>query len=226
MKTKADLKTHKKRKFKKRYWLLVDLAVAAVILALLLYKPASYDPAGAGNRPDRVHPYLTYLSSEIYNGAQLQEPFEVVVIEKELNEAIVSWSQESESIKLSSPVVHFEPGCIELMALADMKGVELVVTFGLEPQIDEQGLLNLQAAKVKIGAMNITPLARIIARRMYTQQIMSMPIDTEDWRAKVAGSLLNDEPFDPVFTVEDKKILLKKITIIEGKLVLRLAPVL
>src|SRR3972149_6143178 len=197
MNTKADLKKGKKRKFKKRYWLLVDLAVAAVILALLLYKPASYDPAGAGYKTGRVHSYLTYLSSEIYNGAQLREPFEVVVIEKELNEAIVNWSQESESISLSSPVVRFEPGCIELMALADMKGVELVVTVGLECQIGEQGLLNLQVTKVKVGAMNITPLARIIARRMYTQQIMSMPIDTEDWRGKGAGALLNDEAFLP-----------------------------
>lgn len=225
MDTKADLKKDKKRKFKKRYWLLVDLAVAAVILALLLYKPASYDPAGAGYKPGRVHPYLTYLSSEIYNGAQLREPFEVVVVEEKINEAIVSWSQESESIRISSPVIRFEPGRIELMALADMKGVELVVTVGLEAQIGEQGLLNLQVTKVKVGAMNITPLARIIARRMYNEQLMSMPIDTEDWRAKVAGALLNDEPFDPVFSAEDKKVRVEQITIHKEKLILHLVPV-
>ncbi len=218
------MKTHKKRKFKKRYWLLVDLAVAVVILTLLLYKPAGYQPLGTDYKLGRVHPYLTYLSSEIYNGAQLQEPFEVVVIEKNINEAIANWSEESESTRLSSPMVRFEAGCIELMAMADMKGVELVVTVRLEPQIGKQGLLNLRVAKVKVGAMNITPLARLIAKRMYAQQLAGMPIDTEDWRAKIAGALLNNEPFDPVFPAEDKKVRLEQITIHKEKLILRLVP--
>jgi len=225
MNTKTDSKRVKKRRFKKRYWLLVDLAIAAVIFALLLYTPAGYDPADVGYKPGQIHPYLTYLSSEIYNNAQLREPFEVVVIESKLNEAIVSWSQMSDSIIISSPVIHFRPGCIELLVLADMKGVEFVVTIGLEPRIDETGLLNLKVTKVKVGAMNITPLARFVAERMYTQQLMETPIDTGDWRAKVAASLLNGEPFDPVFIVEDKQILLKKITLAEGKLELHLIPV-
>jgi len=51
------LKTRKKRKFKKRYWLLIDLAAAIVIFALLLYKPARYKPgdiAPTGNKQKEI----------------------------------------------------------------------------------------------------------------------------------------------------------------------------
>lgn len=224
MSTETDSKKPKKRRFKKRYWLLVDLAVMIAVFVLLLYKPAGYKPV-VSHKEGQVHPYLTQLSSEIYNGAQLQEPFEVVVIEKKINEAIAGWSESSEDIMLSAPAVSFMPARIALMAAASIKGVELVVTIVLEPKIDENGLLNLRVAKVKVGAMNITPLARIIARRMYEQQYASMPINTEDWRPKVVGALLNNEPFEPVFPAEDKKVRLEKIAIAEGKLELRLIPV-
>jgi len=189
----TNLKTEKKRKFKKHYWLLVDLAVAVFVLILLLYRPGGYEPIEPGGQRGRVHPYITYLSSEIYNGAQLQEPFQLVVLDDKLTESIAGWSEGSEDVWLSSPVICFEPGRIELMAMADMKGVKLIPTVVLEPEIDENGLLNLQVDKVKLGA-------------------------------KVFASLLNDEPFDPVFKVEDKKIRLKKITITEKNLILNFTP--
>jgi len=42
--TEIDLKIRKKARFKKLViWLLVDLAVAAIIFALLLYRPGRYN---------------------------------------------------------------------------------------------------------------------------------------------------------------------------------------
>ena len=72
--------------------------------------------------------------------------------------------------------------------------------------------------------MNITPVARLIAKRMYAQRLATTYIDTEDTQAKIAASLLNDEPFEPVFEVEDKKVRVKKITIKQEKLILHLTP--
>ncbi len=224
MDTKEDPKKPKKKRFKKRYWLLVDLAIAVFLLVLLFYTPSGYNPASDDN-DGRVDSYLTHLSSEFYNGAQLQEPFEVVIIDEKLNEAIAGWSMASEETVLSSPAVRFESDTIALMGTATLKGVELVVTIVLQPEIDANGLLNLQVAKVKTGAMNITPLARMVARRMYEQQLAIMPVDTGDWRAQVAASLLDGKPFDPVFPVEDKNVRLEKVNIAEGKLTLHLEPV-
>lgn len=229
------MKTRKKRKFKKRYWLLIDLAAAIVIFALLLYKPARYNPPDigpAGNKR-QVSPYLTHeLLPQLYNGAQREEPFELIVTQKGINEIITwsEWPKESEDIRFSAPVVFFAPESIEVMGTVNMKGVDLVVTAVVEPRVDEAGLLNLRVAKVKIGAMNITPVARMIAKRMYAQRLATMPIDTEDLGAKIAGSLLNDEPFEPVFDIadifenENKKLRIEKITIMQEKLILRLVP--
>jgi len=230
------LKTRKKRKFKKRYWLLIDLAVAMVIFALLLYKPARYKPPDAipaGNNQREVSPYLTnVLLPQLHNGAQRDEPFEMVVTQKGINEIIAwsKWPKESEGVTFTAPVVFFAPDNIELMGTANIKGVDLVISVMAEPRLDEEGLLNLHVTKVKIGAMNITPVARMIAKRMYAERLETMPIDREDLRTQIAASLLNDEPFEPVFDIADifenerKKLRIEKVTIQKEKLTLRLAP--
>ncbi len=220
----------KKQRYKRLIcWLLIDLAVAVTIFALLMYKPGRYDPlegAAADHKQGQVSPYLTRLSSQYYNGAQQRTAFELVVTEEEINQAITGsdWPVESEGIWFYAPAVLFTPGTIVLMGTADIKGAEFVVTIELEPKIDQQKLLNLQVAKIKIGAMNITPLARLIAKKMYADRLATAPADTEEWRAKIAAALLNDEPFDPVFPAEDKNVRLEKITVTQGKLTLRLAP--
>ena len=228
--TDSDLKIRRKARFKRlTCWLMADLTVAVVIFALLLYTPGLYKPAAispADYKKGQVHPYLTHLSSEIYNGAQRGKPFELVVAQKQINE-IITWSQwpkESEGIMFSAPVVLFVPGSIVFMGTAYIKGVEVVVTIVLEPKVDEQGLLNLQVAKVKIGAMNITPLAKMVAKRMYAQRLAALPIDKDALQTKIAGSLLNDEPFEPVIKVEGKKVRVEKITIAEAKSILHLVP--
>ena len=231
------MKIRKKRKFKKRYWLLVDLAAAIIILALLFYKPARYklpDVAPAGNKETQVSPYLTHvLLPQLYNGAQRQEPFDLVVIQKGINETIArfKWPKESNGVILSAPTVFFVPESIILMGTANIKGVELIVTIVAKPGLDEKGLLHLRVEKVKIGAMNITPVARLMAKRMYAERLATIPVDTENLRAKIAASLLNDEPFEPVFNIKDifddvdKKLRVGKITITQEKLTIRLVPV-
>jgi len=229
--TEIDLKIRKKTRFKKLVlWLLVDLAVAAIIFALLLYRPGRYKPAEFGSdnyKRGEVSPYLTHdLSPKIYNGTQRGKPFELVVTQKGINEIITrgNWPMESEGILLHKPAALFVPGAVVLMGTADIKGVEFVVTIELEPKIDEQGLLNLHVAKVKVGAMNITPLAKMMAKKMYAQRVAAIRIDREALQTKIAASLLTDEPFEPVFRVDDKKARIEKITIAKEKLLLRLVP--
>lgn len=224
------MEARKKKRYKKAVcWLLVDLAIACIIFALLLYKPSRYSPPEVSpddRKQGRVHPYLTHLSSELYNGAQRGEPFELVVIEEGINETIgrSKWPKVSEGVTFSEPVVLFVPESVILMGTANIKGAEFVVTIMLEPRVDQQGLLNLQMTKIKIGAMNITPLAKIVAKRMYRQRIATMPIDMEDLRTRIVASLLNDEPFEPVFRIEDKKVRVEKVTVTQGKLILHLVP--
>ncbi len=222
-----DLKARKKRKFKKLYWLLPVLAAVPVSLVLLLlYKPARYDPPDFAYTRE-VSPYLTHeLSPQLYNGAQYDEPFDLVVEQRGINDIIsrYDWPKEFDGVSFSAPAVLFVPDSIVLMGTVNIKGVEFVVTIVAEPKIDDQGLLNLWVTRVKVGAVNITLLARVMAGTMYQQRLAVAPINTQDLQAKIAGSLLNDEPFLPVFDVEDKKLRIEKITIKQEKLILHLTP--
>jgi uncharacterized protein YpmS len=235
LRKKADLKARKKRKFKKRYLLLAHLVVVAVIFALLLYTPARYNPLKVpAAEKKKVSKYLTHeLSPRLYNGAQLGEPFDLPVTQEGINEVVAysEWPKESGDARFSAPAVLFVPDHIALMGTVVLKGVEFVVTIVVAPSLDEQGLLNLQVTKVKVGAMNLTLLAKVMAKRMYQQRIATVPVDKEDWGAKIAASLLNDEAFEPVFEIkgigdkEDIKVRVKKIKIEKEKLTLRLLPV-
>jgi hypothetical protein len=222
------LKNHKKKRYKKLVlWLVIDLMVAIVIFTLLLYKPSQYKafkPDQAEQRKGKVYNYLAYLSSELYNGAQLAEPFELIIIDRMLNEAIAQWSAESEGIRFLAPAILFEPDATVLMGTADIKGVQLVITIELKLVINQQGFLNLRVGKVKIGAMNITPLAKMIAKKMYADRLTTMSVETNDIRWKIVASLLVDEPFDPVFLIEDKKVRIKELTLDAGKLIVHFIP--
>lgn len=217
----------KKRRFKKRYWLLVDLIIVIVIFALLLYKPGRYNPSEVTYNGE-VSQYLTHeLYPTIYNGAQQQEPFDLVVTQKGINDIVAhsEWPKESEGTVFSAPEVFFMPDRIMLMGTATVGGVDFVVTIVGEPKLDQNGLLNLRVVKVKVGAMNITFLARIIAKRMYRKQIDTAGVDTEDIGAKIVASLLNDEPFEPIFPVKDEKVRVEGITLKQERLTLRLVPI-
>jgi hypothetical protein len=220
------LEKNKKKRFKKRYWLLIDLAIATVIIFLLLYKPGRYIPHGP-SAGKQVSQYLTNeLLPQLYNGVQLGEPFDLVMSEDGINDVIArsKWPKESEGSKILTPQVFFVPDGAVIIGSVVMKGIEFIVTVELRPVFDANGLLNLNVEQVKIGAMNITVVARIVARKMYTQQLATTEVDTEDIQAKIAGSLLNDEPFEPVFEVEKKEVRIEKISITQGKLTARLIP--
>lgn len=218
------MKKRKKRKFKRIYWLLIDLAIMAIVIFLLLYKPARYNPPDAPSanlQQNQVHPYLTHdLSTQLYNGLQSGRPFDFIVKQKPLNDVIAfsGWPKQAEGTNFSAPEVFFEPGRIVLIGTATTGGVDFVVTIAVEPTLSTQGLLNLKVTTIKIGALNITPLARLIAKKMYTERVSDVYVDTDTTSAKIAASLLNDKPFVPIFSFEGGYVRLEKITIEQQKL--------
>jgi hypothetical protein len=72
--------------------------------------------------------------------------------------------------------------------------------------------------------VNVTLIAKVIAKRIYQRRFATANTDSEDWRAQIAASLLNNEPFEPVFRIDDKKVRIEKIAVAEEKLLLRLVP--
>jgi hypothetical protein len=222
------LKVRKKAKFKKKvYFVLAGLAAVFVIfVSLLLYKPAHFSPPDI-TYSKQVSPYLTHeLLPHIYNNAQLGEPFDLTIIQNKAKDivALTRWPKELDGLRVSAPQVLFVADGIVLRGTVAVRGVEFVVTIVAEASLDQEGLLNLRVAKVKIGAMNITTLARMLAKRIYQRRFATSDIDAEDWRAQIAASLLDNEPFAPVFEIEDRKVRADKITITQGKLTIHLVP--
>jgi hypothetical protein len=95
----------------------------------------------------------------------------------------------------------------------------------LQPQFNEQGLLNLNVDEVKIGAMPITMLAKWKAKEMYADRVAAGGFDSEDPRSQVAASLLGGQPFDPVIEYDRKKIRLKSVEVSQGQLDAEFVPV-
>ncbi len=222
------MKVRKKAKFKKKVcFVLAGLAAVFVIfVSLLLYKPAHFSPPDI-TYSKQVSPYLTHeLLPHIYNNAQLGEPFDLTIIQNKTKDiiALTRWPKELDGLRVSAPQVLFVADGIVLRGTVAARGVQFVVTIVAEANLDQEGLLNLRVAKVKIGAMNITALARMLAKRIYQRRFAMSDIDAEDWRAQIAASLLDNEPFAPVFEIEDRKVRADKITITQGKLTIHLVP--
>lgn len=228
----------KKRKFRKKLrrlcCLAALLAVVITILLLLLHRPGRYNPPEVVDEK-RVPKYLTHvLGPALSNGLQQDEPFDLLVEQDKMNGVIAwqhrhKWSKRFGDLAYSAPEVFFAPDTITLMGAVTVAGREIVVTVVGKPKLDQKGLLNLNLTKVKIGAVNVTLIARIIAKAAYRKRLETKPMDKDDIRAKIWPSLLNNKPFDPVFRVKDayqekRNVRLKKITITKEELLLRLSP--
>ena len=198
-----------------------------VLFFLLFYRPAYYKPNPVADN-NQLSPYLTHqLLPQLYNGVQRQEPFDLVVTQEGINDiaARLPMPKDSRGVGFACPTVIFVPDSIVFVTSAVVDGAKLIVTIELAPVLDNEGLLSVKMAKVKIGAMSITPVARILGRKMYTDRFGSDNIDPNDIKALLAASFFKNKPFDPVLTIDGKKVRIDKINIAAGSITLHFLPV-
>lgn len=227
----VDSNSRRKRILKKICLVLAGtLIVLAAFAALLFYTPAGYEPAQRpprNNETRQISRYLTHvLLPKLYNGTQLNEPFEMVLDQDGVNEIIASadLSKELEAMSFSTPMVRFVPGAVVLMVTMTGGGAELVVTIRIEPVLDEQGFLNLPVRSVTAGAVNVTPFAKALVRQIYFGETAEHRQNVDDPAARVLLSLIDDVPFEPVFDLDGGRLRAEKITVEAGKLTVLLAP--
>lgn len=210
--------------------ILVSLSCVTGIF-MLTHVPEQYRPLEPSGSSE-VNPYLThYLAPNFHNNIQLDRPFDVVVVEKGINEVIVdedslgwSWPVQLNGVTFSAPSVVFSGETIILMGTIDYAGFPVVVSIIGAPKLDEEGLLALNIEKVMAGAVNITPLAKYISGVVISGQMGE--VEKNQWLKDLEGSVMRNESFDPVFPIIDseKEIRLTKVEISVGKLVLGFAP--
>jgi uncharacterized protein YpmS len=225
---KKDSPNVKKTKFRK-YLLpaaLLVLVLLMLVLVLTAYRPKRYAPVRVADQ-NQISPYLTHhLLPAVFNGAQRREPFEVVITQEGLNDIIARFPQpiKLHDITLTDPQVLLTPQKIILMATAGARPVDLVATIELNPIISQQGLLNLHINSVALGAVNITSVAKLIGDKAYLDWLSSTGTEPNNIAAQVCRSLLNDEPFEPVFEFGGSRLRVSKIDVSAAKITVLLTP--
>lgn len=200
--------------------------LVVIMLALVLYKPARYRPVPV-TESNEVSLYLTNeLLPEFYNGLEREEPFELIITEEGINDIISrhKWPKDTADMRFSVPQVIFEPDGIVLMGTVASGGLELVITIEGSAFIDVNGLMNLRLKKVKMGAVNITPFAKMLSKQAYENRLATTKVDAEDFRARIAEALIEERPVEPVFEFEGKKARVTGIWMKPGKMEVRIVP--
>jgi hypothetical protein len=196
---------------------LFAMSVAGGVFLLAWHKPAYYLPA-EDKKKQAVDTYLTHeLIPDIYNKSQFAEPFEVIVLENRLDEltAEFNWPLTDGSVTLQKPSFFFETDHIFIVDEILIANIPFVLTIGLCPQLvdSEQnaGYINLNIISVKVGALEIKPLALAAADRFYTEAVKPVIIDagTRD----MIEAIIANKSWDAHFTVRHRPVFIQDLKI-------------
>lgn len=222
---RAQPKKKKLFRFRSFLWITCISALLAIgIFVLLLHKPADYSPPEA-IKDNEVSKYLTHvLMRDLYNGAQLQEPFELIITQEGINDIIkrLAWPMNLDGMVILVPEVLFEPQLIILRGTVQSAGIDLLITVIGSAYTNKDGLLNLDVSSVKIGALNVTALARAFAQSIYEKEVAKQQNQTERIEDKIIKSLLKGEPFDPVFRIERNSVRIMAVDIKNGLMTMQM----
>lgn len=200
--------------------------IFVILVLLLLHKPAGSKPQNPYN-DDKISKYLTHvLSPQFYNGIGRGEPFELIITQEEVNDIIrhCQWPQKFNRITILPPTVYFVPDRIVLMGTVEIAKTKVVVTVVAAPVLDEKGLLILNIEMVRIGAVNVTIVAKLIAGKIWAGKKAKKNYPADDIRTEIFGSILENRAIEPVFRIKDKKARIDKITLVSRKLKVQLVP--
>ena len=221
--------TGKKKLTKIRWLLLIDAAITAILLLILLillrHTPVAYHPQAGFEK--QLSPYLTHqLMPQFYNGMQKREPFELIIDQKGLNEAIASFGwpkMYANGLIISTPAVIFEPNRLQLMANVNLKGFDTVVAVKICPQFDANGLLIMNVEKMQIGALGVTYIAKMMAKKMFDEQIGS--VEADNIASLALASAMTGRPFVPAFKADGKKAKIDNVILKNETLKIHITPI-
>jgi hypothetical protein len=156
---KKDLPNVKKSR-RIRYLLPVILILLIMLVSAIIligHRPRNYVPPKAENL-NEVSRYLTNeLLPNIYNGAQLGEPFELEITQDGLNDIVshLPGAMISNDITVARPEVILSPMEVTVMATIETRPMDLFLTIELNPFTNKEGLMNLCVNRISLGKVNI-----------------------------------------------------------------------
>jgi len=216
------------KKVKKILGFVFLIALAFIVFALVLigHRPSQYAPV-TNTDVNQISPYLTnQILPMIYNGAQRGEPFDITISQQGINDIISRFREQIKTgnLTITAPQIIFSQNQITLMVTVKNSPIDLFATMECEPAINQKDKMVLHIKKISIGLLNITRTAKSKGNKLYSNWLILTGTEPDNIAAQVFRSLLNDEPFDPVFEFADKKIRVSKINITKESMTLQLTP--
>jgi hypothetical protein len=218
---------------RKRYALKIILLTSAILIVtltiitiLLLHKPSGFEPPEM-IKDKQVSKYLTHvITQQLYNGAQRGEPFDLVVAEQGITDVVarMGWPKQLGEISFQVPQVKFDTGKIILRGTINIENLDLFVVVEGSAWIDKQKLMHLNVRKVKVGAVSLTTVAKLVAQALYNDETARRQIDADDWESKIMEALLRNKPFEPVFEIDKSMIRIDEIAIQSQEVAIHFVP--
>lgn len=201
----------------------VFLAIIIIVLFMLIYTPGRYQPSSVGAGGGVSEHLTNRIVPDFYNKSQLDEPFELIITSEQLNEivAYAEWPQELEGVSFSAPAAAFSENTILLMGTVRFADVPVVVTIMLKPKLSDDGMLELNLCRIMAGALDITLPGKGLAESIIEKQLDERD---EDWLEMLSSTILKNEPVEPVFDVNGRKVRLTKAGISTNRMALTFQP--
>lgn len=219
----------RKKKGKSRFlWGIAAFSLLGIgiLLVGISYTPKKYNPKQPID-PEVVSPYLTHkLGPDFYNNVQLDRPFELIVDQAGLNDILSRhpWPMDFDGISFSMPTLIFTEQSLTLMTSIDVKGFSTVLSIYALPVLSDQGTLNMNIQTVSLGAIPITPIAKMIAEKIASQSFDSSN-SSDDLTEQIIKALISNNEFKPVFTCDDHAVRVVELELQAGQAHLKLEPV-
>ena len=223
-------KLKKKRRFQVKHicFLFGIICISAVFfIFLLFYRPGGFGGVDVHDGND-MSSYLTHkLLPEIYNQSQYGEVFEVDFSAEGINDIIScsKWPRGSDEVLFSIPKVGFHPEAMVLHGIVTIKEMPFAVTMEVEPEIDDAGLLHINVSMIRVGALQITPIARLVWQNLYRDWSGRSENADKNLEGKILRSLFEGEGIEPVFELHERQICIESIDIYYGGATIGFRPV-
>ena len=209
------------------FWIPVAIVGFAAVSGVFLcsYTPRTYHPMQAPDN-DEVSDYLTHeLGPDFFNQIQFDEPFQLQVTQKGLNDIICRWDwpQQFGDLSFADPMIMFADETIYLMGTLKYKKISSVVTIIAMPSMDAERKLCLNIQSVRLGILPITKLAGKISKAALADSQSLFEGEPEELEHVVRGIVYN-ESFQPVFVIAGHRARVQEFTLEPGKLTIQFKP--
>lgn len=225
-----NIRTFRAATVKERYIKKASLFISAFIIFLIilwiidLFKTPAYFRKVKPLHGEQVSLYLSnYIMPELYNKSQYDKPFDLVLSQAGINEIIIRQIDPNVLAKagLSDLTTRFKDDEIVLTAKTNYKGFDFIVSMTIEPKIDKQGKLLLNAEDFQIGRSSLPFAAEMIRKKIIADLGQNFKTEKND---EFFNAILSEGKIDPIFQINHSKLRVEKIDVQDQNLVLRFNP--